>query len=239
MKVKMTLFPLALAAVLGGTPALGDSGELVPVRDVRNLFVPVGFDSRNEIVAVVDGYLPDPCHRLRKPDVRIDPATKRAVIMPLAEVYRGTCPDVIVPFHQVVSLGELKAGDYSVELYDGSKKEALWVAQAKEKITSDDYFYAPVDSASIAQSGGTRKAVLKGRLTNTCMQKDEIRITDHQKTIEVLPILKITSRDPHGRPCMDIERPFEWTVDLPAASGTERHLLHVRSLNGQSVNQVF
>jgi hypothetical protein len=236
------LFSLALAAAIGGGKvAQCATGKLVPIKLTRHIFVPVGFDDRNEIIVVLDGFLPDPCHQLRHTQVKIDADANKAILTPMAEVFDGYCPDVTVPFQQVVSLGSMKAGAYTVELFDGSHQESLGIKVAIPKPTSDDYLYAPIDSAQVLfGQDGSPMAVLKGRFTSTCLVKDEIKVTDHEKTIEVLPIMKKLARNAFGQPCETTERDFVWTVTLPKSSEEAgRHLLHVRSLNGQSVNEVF
>jgi len=239
MKTKtLWLIPLALGAALGAGPARADMGELVPLTDTRNVFVPVGFDDNDETTVVLDGYLPDPCHRLRQPDVQIDAQKKTVTITPFGERFQGYCPDFIVPYHQIVSLGKLRASDYTVRVLGTDLQQPLAVTVAKNP-GPDDYLYAPIDRAEVLKTGhGKMQARLHGRFTDTCLVIEEVKVKNSGKTIEVLPIMKLLARPPHGLPCRPIERPFTAKVDLPQLAAG-RYLLHVRSLNGQAVNEIF
>jgi hypothetical protein len=73
---------------------------------------------------------------------------------------------------------------------------------------------------------------------SSCLDFQDVRVIDSGKTFEVLPILTMHSADPHGGPCRNVERAFERTVELPELK-PGRYLLHVRSMNGQSVNEIF
>ena len=228
----------SLFATLFANALKADQGELVPIKP-KEVFVPVGFDSNDEIVAVVDGYLPDPCHRLRQPNVQFNKETHSYTIMPMAERFQWTCPDVIVPFTQVVALGTAKEGNYRVLSFDGGQSEALAVAKAKNP-SPDDYLYAPVDNATVfgGSGGAPMQAVIQGRFTNTCEVLDQVKMNHTGKSVQVLPIMKLLDKDRLGRPCAAKERPFQTNVVL---SGIDegRHLLHVRSLDGRSVNELF
>jgi hypothetical protein len=58
------------------------------------------------------------------------------------------------------------------------------------------------------------------------------------RTIQVLPILQLRSKDAAGAPCRRVELPFRLARNLPPL-GAGRYLLHVRSLNGRSLNFPF
>lgn len=230
--VGLGLLAIAAPKLSAEVPAL----ELKPIK-ATNLFVPVGYDDNDEITIVVDGYLPDPCHKLKQPTVKVDAQRKTVSVMPMAALYKGHCPDVTVPFQQVVHVGVLNAGNYTVEQWDQSLKETLAVKTAAGP-GPDDYLYAPIDQAQVLETeGGKSLAVLKGRFTNTCLRMQEVRVIDSGKTIEVLPIMEKLDRTPQGA-CERTEKPFEWRAVLPKKAAG-RYLLHVRSLDGQAVNTVF
>lgn len=211
--------------------------ELVDLKPTT-LFVPVGFDDNDSVVAVVDGYLPDTCYRLRSSEVTTDLSAKTITVQPKAVRLPGMCMDVTVPYTQVVDLGTLPGGTYSISTPDQSMNETLHVKRATTE-KPDDYLYAPVDSAQIEVQGTAKlRTILKGRLTNTCLRIQEVKVINSGKTIEVLPIMEQLDEAPGGLECATKEIPFEQKVALPRLT-PGRYLLHVRSLNGQAINEVF
>jgi len=235
----MFRFFLSLVLVFQGMAFAAPREEIVNVR-AEYLFVPVGFDDNDEVVAVLDGYLPDPCHKLVPADVKTDIANMTVSVQQKARLFTGVCPDVIVPYTVVVRLGNLPEGNFTVVTNGGSLKENVAVKQSANP-GPDDYLYAPIDAARVEYlPGGKRKAVLEGRFTDSCLRIDELKVVNSEKTIEVLPILKRLTQEEGGGKCRRVESPFKVAVDLPELSQKYwRYLLHVRSLNGQSLNVVF
>ena len=212
--------------------------EIVDINP-QHLFVPSGFDDNDQVEIITDGYLPDTCYRIRPTQVFIDLDKKRITVQPKAQLFPGVCMDVTVPFTTVVPISAgVPTGNYEITTKNGSLKERLFVAPAPFS-SPDDYLYAPVDKATVENTmQGTQTATVYGRFTNSCSMIDNIKITVTDKTIQVLPVMKQSDKDQHGNPCAAEERPFEERITLPKLA-TGRYLLHVRSLNGQSVNQVF
>ena len=67
------------------------------------------------------------------------------------------------------------------------------------------------------------------------MKMESVKVINSGKTIEVLPVM---SMDANAQ-CLDVEVPFLEEIVLPRDLTIGRHLVHVRSLNGKSVNAVF
>lgn len=206
--------------------------RLVDVK-IQNLFVPYGYDDNDEVVVILDGYLPDTCFKLATTEVTQDAG--KIIITQKAREYSGNCFDVTVPFTTTVKLGVLAKGDYAVSVNRGTLSEQLGVKEAT-KAGPDDYLYAPVEAARV--EGGS--AVLQGRFTNNCLKLDSVKLSHTGKTVQVLPIMSLLTATQAGHACETGEFNFSHSVrlqDLKLDSG--RHLLHVRSLDGQSVNTVF
>jgi len=237
-KLRQVFTALTLLGFFGASMAHADSSRLTPIKDTRNLFVPVGFDDNDEAVVVLDGYIGDPCQKLRTPVVEIDIVQKTIRVTPMSERVGNHCPEIYVPYQQVVSLGVLPEGRYFVQTFDERLGEILVIKRAPSS-SPDDYLYAPVESAHItSRLDGQTTAIIQGRFTDTCLAMDEARVIESGRVFEVLPIMKKMARDPQGNACAVTDKPFESRVELPRLSAG-RYLLHVRSLNGQSVNQVF
>jgi hypothetical protein len=229
-----------LASAVLYTNAYADDpvpAALTPI-EVKEIFVPVGFDSNDETTAVVDGYLPDTCYRLAFNEVSYDATSRTYTVKQYARHFSGVCLEILVPFTAEARLGRLDAGDYKVASASGvATVQDLTVTQAPLGIGPDDYLYAPVESVRVEKDAttGRYRAVIEGRFTNSCVSIQELRLVDSGRTLQLLPI---TSFADQGA-CQAVETPFTETVDLPTTMTAGRHLLHVRSLNGKAANAVF
>jgi hypothetical protein len=202
------------------------------------IYVPVGFDDNDDVVVVVDGYLPDTCYRLRPAEIKISFSNRTVLVQPKAVRLPSSCRGVIVPYSTVVHLGTFPEGTYSVAAKDADTKETLKVERASIG-QIDDYLYAPIDSVRvIPEANGSLRALLRGRFTNTCLRIDTIKVINSGKVLEVLPTMKQLSAQESGAICVAKEKSYEVSVALPKLN-VGRYLLHVRTLNGQSENEVF
>ena len=210
-------------------------GDVVAV-PAQNLFAPIGFDDNDAVTVVVDGFLPSGCYRLDQPNVLIDPESKKVTITPRARFFDHPCIEVLVPYWQEVNLGVLSIGEYKIEIPSSNLQETMLVTEAPSA-GPDDYLYAAIDAAAVDRAEDSTDYVVKlqGRFTNTCMVLTDIRVIDTGKSINVLPIMAMEDRDD----CRATEVQFRRMVPLPTSVTKGRHLLHVRSLNGQAVNYVF
>ncbi len=224
-------------ALCAGTSLADDpsTGTLVAI-NADSSFVPVGYDDNDDVVVVLDGHLPDSCHKVSHTEVLKDPATNKITVVQYARRYPGVCLESLIPFASEANMGILPTGTFSVTS-PGTTAEKLLVTEATSA-GPDEFLYAPVDSAKVTFDDvtGTYRGILEGRFTNTCMRIKEVVVVDSGKTIEVLPKMEIVEA-PEG--CQVTEVPFSWSLDLPKGISIGRHLMHVRSLNGKSVNKMF
>ena len=242
MKCKIASF-IAFAALISGVAQARPSHphyaltEVVSV-DAVDLFVPNGFDSNDEIVVVLDGYLPNSCYRLTRPEIEIDQALRSIKLTQMARRFPGPCIVPLVPFTNVIHIGTLESGNYQVSTNKGMLLKNLNVEldTGSGAYGPDDFLYAPVDSVSVAKTADGRfEARINGRFTNDCMEFEDVRVIHKGRVIELLPILKGTA----SGNCQATEKPFTKTVRLPDELQVGRNLVHVRSLNGSSINAVF
>lgn len=238
----MRFLILTLSALAGVAAAQHPITEYVDIES-KFLFAPVGFDSNDEIMVVLDGYLPNTCYRLTQPEI-VGLETKNISIQPLAYIAAGNCLPFAVPFTQEVRLARLDAGNYTVTTNKGRITEPLSVAVAKPLTGIDDFNYAPVESVEIVHemetgTTGHHTAILKGRFTNTCLQISRVdAFSSNGKTTQVLPKMVQLAEGPEGEPCQNKEVLFTVSRRLPALS-LGRHLVHVRTSGGQAINRVF
>jgi hypothetical protein len=216
---------------------------------VAHVFIPdLGFDDNDNVEAVLDGLLPNACYTLAETTVerfegnliRIRQfAYKKVEGVCLQEEGLAEFQKIPVPYSKEVSLGQLEYGDYNVIFSNQGMPlaRAFNVAMAPVS-TVDTMAYAPVTDTYISAAvgeGAPARAVLTGYLTSSCMNlREDFIIERHGDVVVILPQVEISS----DTMCLFYIRPFERVVDLGAFE-RGRYLLHVRSMNGKSVNRVF
>lgn len=229
MKLLLTLSLFSLGAAFAGTPI----ETTVPITDV---FVPFGFDSNDSSEVVVSGHLPNLCHRSPKTEVKIE--GKKIFVTVTALKYEANnpfCPEIIVPFLETVSLGLLKGGSYKVHFNKGTRSQkAAWMnVQVATENNKDDFIYAQVDY--LEKTPGSRSIRLIGYTPSSCLEFDQIKYYHNKKnTYSILPIMKQVSDFCPKKPVK-----FEYDWEVPNQLQTSNILLHVRSLEGHSVNSLF
>ena len=204
------------------------------------VFTPSGFDSNDNSQVVIDGYLSDTCHKVGPTKIKVDKENKVIKIRHTAYHYQGSwCAQVAIPYFKALDLGVLDTGNYKVMVEKSEGKfvnsGALGIHESNT-IGPDDYTYAPVSEVSLEKlENGKTNLVLRGNYTSTCMRLKEVRpIYSPGNVIEVLPIVDLSQ----GPTCKDAGIPFTAKVELrDTLEG--RTLIHVRSLSGQAINQVF
>lgn len=221
----MTLF-------LGAQSGLAADGILVPVSSERT-FAPKGFDDNDQTQVVIEGRLPNDCYRLEQASLSSDPVKKEITIQPKASYYNWLCLEVLVPWTQVITVGHLEPGEWKIKVGSTGQSELLTINQSSS-LSPDDFVYAPVDSMNIDVIEKIAVATIKGRFATRCGELSEVKVIDSGKTIEVLPIMTAGT----ARNCERKDLPFEYKFELPQKS-MGRYLVHVRSLNGQAINQVY
>lgn len=235
--MKWTLKVMMGLACYASTALAGDAGEVVNV-DARFLFVPQGFDSNDQTQVVVDGYMPNACYKIQTPEVSYNEAERTFTITPKAYKFEAddtVCGTYQVPYTATASLGVLKAGEYTI-VAQGTEKRTLPIKQSST-VGPDDFLYAPVDQVYVDVNTNRRQilAYITGRYTNTCMRFQEVKVLDQGETIALLPIIRMENRGD----CRETEMSYKGlTAKLPwRAPGS--YLLHVRSLSGTAINNVF
>lgn len=100
-------------AAFAQTPAVE-----VPI-GVNSAFVPGGFDSTADVFVVVSGLFPNTCYSWNKAEIQNQTGSNKIKISSYARVTQGVCMMVLVPFQKEVHLGQLSAGDYTLEFSSG------------------------------------------------------------------------------------------------------------------------
>lgn len=221
--------------------ALGNDVQPETVQvGLQKAYVPIGFDSNDQSQLVVAGTFPNTCYQVGLSRADVDAEAKTITLTQEAYVYQGVCLRVIVPFDQVVELGILEPGEYRI--VDGiTQKElgAFPVARATNPGTStDDFPYAPVRDAFITKCSepGGSCLILEGAFLNRCMRLKKVEVCYQSDVIVVLPIVEmIDARE--GRGCTGGVFRFQKRIPLRELED-HAYLLHVRSMNGKSLNKI-
>jgi len=142
------------------------------------------------------------------------------------------------PFIQVIKLGMLKKGNYSVSYEDNNTINRQFTVKPRNSVSADDYTYAPISTAAITVDPNTSAQYLElaGRypkLENGCFKITEIRtIRDDADIVVVQPIMDAFE----GEACENHQLDFKLSQQL-SIPFYGKGLLHVRVLNGNAKNQ--
>ncbi len=111
-------------------------------------------------------------------------------------------------------------------------EEKLTVAEASSNFV-DDNIYAAIEWV---QANGGHQFILHGQRYGHCLELKEVKVVSNKKnTLSILPIMKQVSEF-----CPMKGMPVRYPVKLDLSSLNISHpLLHVRTLDGKSVNSVF
>lgn len=197
-------------------------------------YVPDGFDTNDNVEIVGEGTFTDSCFRPATPKVEVNSEDKTVTVYAEAYKYSGVmCLQMLVPYHQVLDLGLMKAGQYNVIRGEDMNSLGSLKVRIASNSDPDDYPYAPVSQAYYEKVEGVNQVKLSGTFTNSCMDLEEIRVDVQPKVIVLQPIARMME----GENCVEGQFPFEENAVLPEMPAG-RYLLHVRSLNARSVNNL-
>lgn len=220
--------PFAKADLPSNTPVMIESNFI-------NGYLPEGFDTNDSVEIVGEGLFVSSCYKPAHVDVKVDTTAMRIELRPRAYYYDSLCLQAIIPYHQVVNVGILPFGRYRV--VDANRKEDLGVLNIRLATSSsaDDFLYAPVSQAFFKQEAGKNFLTVSGTFTNSCMRLADVVANVQPKVITVQPIMEMTE----GTLCADGMFPFEEKIEVHGLSAKQRYLVHVRSLNGKSINNLI
>ncbi len=229
MKTFILLFALISVASYAGTPIETE----VPINDV---YSPMGFDSNDSSEVIVSGFLPNLCHK--SPMTKAEIKGNKIDIKVTALKYDASnpfCPEIIVPFVKSINVGLLNKGNYEITVNGKSpyeKKSKIFIAESTSNAV-DEYIYANVHY--VEKEEGSRVVALKGYNVSDCLVLDEVKFLSNKvNAYSVLPKMK-KIRDF----CPMKMTPFSYDVEVPNTIPANKILLHVRGMDGSSVNSLF
>lgn len=226
-----------LAAALVLLPAITLAGTPVEtIVPVDNIYSPKGFDSNDNTEVIIEGYLPNLCHK--SPNTKVEVKGSNINIKVTALKYDSTnpfCPEMIVPFIESVKVGVLDKGFYDITVNGKSiyqKEGSIFVNESISNST-DEHVYANVEYVEKVE--GTRNIKLKGYNPSDCFVLEKVEFVGNEKdTYSVLPKMRQISDF-----CPMKMVPFTIDAEVPNSIKRPKVLLHVRSMGGNSVNTLF
>ncbi len=229
------LFSALLALFLLSAPffASARSGPIKVWASFQKIYVPGGYDSNDRVEIVGEGRFKNSCFRLAETKVQIDAQNKKIYLSPVAYEYSGDCLQVTVGFEKNIDVGILGAGTW--EVIQGSGPTKLGAISIRETVgkNADDYLYAPVSQAFYHQQGAISKIVVSGDFPSDCFKLEQVKMTVEPSVLVLQPVVQFESRVD----CKEGKFPFVREIVVNAVPAG-RYLLHVRSLNGNSVNSL-
>jgi hypothetical protein len=212
--------------------SLVQAGPEITLAPVKHLYVPNGFDSNDTVEVVVSGSLPSACHSRNtvKVDVRGEVIDIEVTAI-TTNNQKKRCPDMIIPFMEVVSVGNLQGGDYQV-IVNEKLTENLTIGEASSN-SIDDEIYAAIDHI---EKKSENEYVLHGWRYSHCIDLKEVKVISNGKdTFSVLPVMKQLSTF-----CPMKMTPVSYPVKLDKGSlKVKEPLVHVRTMDGKSFNKIL
>lgn len=203
---------------------------------ITKIYSPKGFDSNDMAEVILSGFLPNLCHK--SPTIKAEVVGKTIYVRATALNYEQDnpfCPEMIVPFLTSVEVGVLDRGQYDVKVNINTpynKESQLFISESMSP-SVDEHTYAYVDH--VVRVPGTRKVRLNGYNPSDCFVLDRVDYAHNGKDVySVLPKMKQVTDF-----CPLKMTPFSFVTEVPNTLTEKEVLLHVRVMNGKSVNSIF
>lgn len=204
---------------------------------VDHLYIPAGFDSNDNVEVVITGFLPNLCHK--NPDAKVTYNSAGNVDIKVTSLYYDEsnpfCPEMVVPFTLPVSLGVMDTGVYAIAVNQGSQKSKTGKLVVMESVSNaiDNYHYAYV--SNVLKKEGSHRIHLKGYNPSDCFVLDKITAQSNKSdTFSILPKMKQIREF-----CPMKMVPFTYEFEVPKTLTKKQILLHVRTMDGKSVNTIM
>lgn len=213
---------------------------------IEHVFIPQGFDDNDNAEVIIQGRFSNACMKTGPVEKQIDSTNKTITLTPKMYVYEGDfCAQVIVPFIQRVTFGHLTEGRWTIKLAENQNIQ-IQDLNIRRAVTAapDDYLYAPVDEVVLlpGQLGSRQKLVVSGNWpvspSEICFELREVRAAlGPDNTLVVQPIAEIKAVGQCSSQTSR-QRVFQGSVilDKPLLNDS---LVHVRVLNGESLNKFY
>lgn len=197
-------------------------------------YMPVGFDNNDNVQLVAEGVFSNTCYKPGSVKTVVSEQEKTIYLYPRAYKYDGVCLQMTVPWTKEIDLGLLKSGTYKIVNVSGKDRKLLGElpVTAATNNDADDYLYAPVSQAMYETHEGFHFVRVTGDFPQTCLKMKEIVVRVQNNTLVVQPIAEKTNEV-----CETKTVHYSQLAEVKDVK-PGRYLLHVRSLNGKSINNI-
>lgn len=204
--------------------------DIIPA-PVKHVYLPSGFDSNDAVEVVVTGAFASACFSRNDVKVKVIEDTIEIKITSISHEKLRSCPDMVVPFKEVVHIGNLQGGDYKV-IVNNKLEDQFSITEASSS-SVDENIYAAVE---YVEKKSKDEVVLHGWRYSNCIDIDKVRVVSNNKdTLSILPVMKQLSSF-----CPMKGMPTQYAVKLDLSSmKIKEALLHVRTMDGKSINSIM
>lgn len=204
--------------------------DIIPA-PVKHVYLPNGFDSNDAVEVIVTGVFSSACFSRNDVKVKVIEDTIDIKITAISHEKVRRCPDMVVPFKEVVHVGNLQGGDYKV-IVNNKLEDQLSIAEASSSSIDDD-IYAAIE---YVEKKSNDEVVLHGWRYSNCIDIDKVKVISNKKdTLSILPVMKQLSSF-----CPMKGMPTQYAVKLDLSSlKIKEPLLHVRTMDGKSINSII
>lgn len=227
------------------------AGEKIKVEiPVQAALAPkVGFDDNDTIEVVLHGNLPNSCYSVGDYEVVKDDTTQTVRVKQFAfKNLEGVCAEgaelpvhmkMQIPFTNPVTIGHLPVGNYSIEFSElggqvGMRSLAVEAAPALTVDTKPYAIISNIESSDFFGANDSVKVKVRGMVNSTCVKLDENpQVVQQGDVVIVLPTVHVTPNMMCAEMLVPIEKEFDF-----GKNEVGHHLIHVRSMNGRSMNRV-
>lgn len=213
---------------------------------VEKVFVPLGFDTNDNVEVFYHGHFPNSCYKVGPAKASLDEKNKVISVQASAYYYPGSfCAQMLVPFSGSIKMGIMPEGEYSVAVDgDGQVTEAALQIKIASSPNPDDFLYAPVESIKVINDP-EKESDIQLKIEGTypfmfvgCMVLRDLKTSlTPGNVIVVQPVAELVD----GPECLSQadDKRFSYIKPLGFSPKKEEYLLHARSTSGSSVNRVI
>jgi hypothetical protein len=211
--------------------------DIIPA-PVKHLYLPDGFDSNDTVEVVVTGAFPNVCYSRNEVKVNIQDDVIDIFVSAISHeksLPASKCLEMEVPFKEVVHIGNLQGGEYKVNVNNNSQfalTDSFRISESSSN-SVDDYIYAAIE---YVENRGKTDYVLHGWRYSNCIDINKIQVVSNNKdTLSILPVMKQLTDF-----CPMKMMPTQYSVKLDFSTiKMKSPLLHVRTMDGKSVNTII
>lgn len=198
---------------------------------VKHLYLPDGFDSNDAVEVVVTGVFPSACFSRNDVKVKVIDDVIDIKVTAISQEKTRSCPDMVVPFKEVVHVGTLQGGEYKV-VVNKTLEDNFSIMEASSS-SVDDHIYAAIE---YIEKKSQKEVVLHGWRYSNCIDLDKVEVVSNKKdTLSILPVMKQLSSF-----CPMKMMPTQYAVKVDLSSMKMKEpLLHVRTMDGKSINSII